>query len=170
MNHCGQPTHSDLPCRYPADRCPVHASRPQLDREKEPAFDARDPHALGRFAVERAASSSANPLQTARFMRAVTQLHGLGEAPMDYELALRETSLRGLIMNGEPPRNAEEWELARSIFAPDAIEEFEHWDRMHKALEPNLTEIYETYFADRRIAAGLPPVPLFEANDTQTKS
>ena len=128
MNHCSQPAHSGEPCRYPIDRCPRHARRPEIAFEGLHKADARDPHAIGRFAVERAATSIASPLQTARLIRAVTQLHAMGEAPMDQELALREIALRGRIMNGEPPRDDEEWALAEQVFNEPALMEFHRWE------------------------------------------
>lgn len=128
MIHCAQTTHSGEPCRYPIDRCPRHALRPEIASKRVSKADARDPHAIGRFAVEHAATSSASPLQTARLVRAVTQLHAMGEAPMDHELALREIELRGRIMNGQPPGNDEQWALAEQLFNDEALNEFHRWE------------------------------------------
>jgi hypothetical protein len=128
MTHCNQPTHSGEPCRYPIERCPRHARRPETAPNQPDHADARDPHAIGRLAVEHAATSSANPLQTARLMRAVTQLHAMGQAPVDEELALREIAMRGRIMNGQPPRDDEEWALAAQVFNEEALLEFHRWE------------------------------------------
>jgi hypothetical protein len=130
MTHCNQPTPTGHHCRYPIDRCPMHARRPELPPADAHKADARDPHALGRFAVERAATSTASPLQTARFIRAVTQLHGMGPGPMDQERALQEVALRGRIMNGQPPRDDREWAFAAEVFDDEAMLEFHRWERL----------------------------------------
>src|SRR5690606_37381027 len=57
----------------------------------------------------------------------------LGPAEMDEEEALREVELRGLIMQGVPPRTPEEWELAESIFDDDALREIRSWPPLLEA-------------------------------------
>ena len=51
-------------------------------------------------------------------------ISSLGPEPMALEEALAEVELRGLIMHGIPPRNAEEWERASRIFSADSLAEF----------------------------------------------
>ncbi|MGI8925144.1 MAG: hypothetical protein ACR2HN_00690, partial [Tepidiformaceae bacterium] len=57
-------------------------------------------------------------------------LLGLGPEALAQEEALRRVELLGVVMNGVPPRNDEEWELARSLFDEDALAEFARWEPM----------------------------------------
>lgn len=54
-------------------------------------------------------------------------VEALGEAPVSRERAAAEIALRGMVMHGMPPRNAEEWALAEELFTPDAITMFRTW-------------------------------------------
>lgn len=54
-------------------------------------------------------------------------VEALGEAPVSRERAAAEIALRGMVMHGMPPRNAEEWALAQELFTPDAIAMFRTW-------------------------------------------
>jgi len=84
---------------------------------------------VAREAITRVLEDYASPVQVARFVRTLAQLHAMGPAPMAEHYALKQVELRGRIMHGQPPRNEDEWELARAIFDDDAIAEFERWDR-----------------------------------------
>lgn len=55
-------------------------------------------------------------------------VEALGEPPVSRERALAEIALRGMVMHGMPPRNAEEWALAEELFTPDAIAMFRTWE------------------------------------------
>ncbi len=56
----------------------------------------------------------------------------MGPDEYDTEQMLREVELRGVLMNGIPPRNEAEWELAASIFDDDAIAEFKRWEMLQR--------------------------------------
>ena len=58
----------------------------------------------------------------------IRTLHALGPAPEDEDAVLAEIELRGVVMNGFPPRNEEEWALAAKVFDADAIREFHRWE------------------------------------------
>lgn len=51
----------------------------------------------------------------------------LGPEPLAEEESLREIELRGLLMNGIPPRTPDEWELAAKVFDDEALSEFRRW-------------------------------------------
>ena len=54
-------------------------------------------------------------------------VEALGEPPVSRERAAAEIALRGMVMHGMPPRNAEEWALAEELFTPDALEMIRTW-------------------------------------------
>lgn len=58
----------------------------------------------------------------------IRTLHTLGPEPEDQQAILAEVELRGVVMNGFPPRNDEEWALAERVFDADAIAEFHRWE------------------------------------------
>ena len=58
----------------------------------------------------------------------IRTLHALGPEPEDEDAVLAEIELRGVVMNGFPPRNEEEWALAAKVFDADAIREFHRWE------------------------------------------
>jgi hypothetical protein len=55
-------------------------------------------------------------------------VEALGEPPVSRERAAAEIALRGMVMHGMPPRNAEEWALAEELFTPDAVAMFRTWE------------------------------------------
>jgi len=138
---CLLPAPSGRPCGYPADCCPFHPPVPRPEpvieapELEEPAHrsllppEEPDMRYVARDAVERVLDGRASPIQVARLLRTLAQLHAMGPAPMAQHYALKQVELRGRIMHGQPPRNEQEWELARFIFDDDAIAEFERWDR-----------------------------------------
>ena len=133
---------SGRPCRYPADCCPFHSTAPEPSpvsdapgAPEEPAHrsllppEEPDMRHVAREAIDRVLEDGASPLQVARLVRTLAQLHAMGPAPLAQYYALKQVELRGRIMHGQPPRNDEEWELARAVFDDEAIAEFERWDR-----------------------------------------
>ncbi len=58
----------------------------------------------------------------------IRTLQALGPEPGDREMILRQVELRGVVMNGFPPRDEDEWALAERVFDADAIAEFHRWD------------------------------------------
>ncbi len=55
-------------------------------------------------------------------------LASLGEHDDRAGRALAEVELRGLVMNGRPPRDAAEWALATEVFGPEAAGEMAAWE------------------------------------------
>ena len=55
----------------------------------------------------------------------VRVLAGLGPDPLSEHEALAEVELRGLLMHGIPPKNAEQWARAERVFAPETLDEIE---------------------------------------------
>jgi len=68
--------------------------------------------------------SSSRALALSRLLHTAAQM---GPDELDEEQILREIELRGILMHGIPPRDDEEWELAKTIFDDDAIAEFKRW-------------------------------------------
>jgi len=131
---CNTTSPSGNPCAHPKAACPLHtpesASVEPLAPGDEPqaAKPMRDPRLLGQLAVERVFEENASPLQAARLIRTLRTLHAMGNLPEDEDRILAEVELRGVVMNGFPPRNEKEWALAREVFDDDAIREFHRWE------------------------------------------
>lgn len=53
---------------------------------------------------------------------------GLGPDGDALDEALAATVLRGRVMHGLPPEDEAQWELAASLFTPDALAELRSWD------------------------------------------
>jgi hypothetical protein len=96
---------------------------------RESAIAGRDLHAVAwrlledlleddRVDAARRASAGATLIRV---------VEALGEPPVSREQAAAEIALRGMVMHGMPPRNAEEWALAEELFTPDAIAMFRTW-------------------------------------------
>ena len=129
---CNITSPSGNACVHLSGSCPLHTPEPAVteppatDAEPETA-EPRDPRVIGRIVVERVLDENASPIQAARFLRTLRSLDAMGDLPEDQERVLKEIELRGVVMNGFPPRNEEEWALAREVFDDDAIAEFERW-------------------------------------------
>jgi len=122
-------------CPYHTDEQRAHAStgEPGAEGRNRPlrrdAIAGRDLHAVAwalleelledeRVDAARRASAGATLIRV---------VEGLGEPPVSRERAAAEIALRGMIMHGLPPRNAEEWALAEELFTPEAIAMFRTW-------------------------------------------
>lgn len=55
-------------------------------------------------------------------------LASLGEHDDRAGRALAEVELRGLVMNGIPPRDAVEWALASEVFGAEVVHEMAGWE------------------------------------------
>lgn len=139
---CGSPTPSGFSCGYPPNQCPLHirdlsasdAGGSTADPE-EPAPERVDHDTLARFAagvVFRLCRGKLSPLDAMRGLQALATYVKLPISKTADDEELAEIELRGVVMNGFPPRDEEEWELARKVFDADAIEEFERWEREGK--------------------------------------
>lgn len=132
IHPCPAQTPSGAPCAYPAETCPLHSQPPP---DAPPAVTERaaprDPRAIGQAVAEQVADGTASPLQASRLIRSLGQLNKLGSLTSDEEEQeiLAEVELRGLIMNGFTPRDAEEWIFACKVFDADLIEELVRWER-----------------------------------------
>ncbi len=123
------PYHSDEQRARAAASPPPGAPDPNRGRMRSDAVAARDLHGvawalleglLADDTVDAARKASAG----ATLIRVVS---GLGEPPVSRERAAAEIALRGMIMHGLPPRNAEEWALAEELFTPEAVAMFRTW-------------------------------------------
>jgi hypothetical protein len=161
---CGVLTKKDQPCKYPAHKCPHHqhrqaakqglqaAVRPVVSRsqpdfeppsppvQEPPALAEHDLRELGWWVIAQVLGESLDPRSAAVVVTVMRVLTALGAEPMAEEEALKETALRGRIMNGQAPRDAEEWERAARIFDADALAEFRRWERGPLALDGALLE------------------------------
>jgi hypothetical protein len=91
------------------------------------AVEARDLRELGWWTIEHTISGDVEPRSGTVICTIMRVLAALGPEPFAEEESLREIELRGLLMNGIPPRTADEWELAARIFDDDAASEFRRW-------------------------------------------
>ncbi len=57
-------------------------------------------------------------------------LESLGPSPESDERARAESVLLGRLSHGMPPEGEAEWDMARERFAPEAISDFEEWERL----------------------------------------
>ena len=146
---CRVTTLAGRPCGWDVARCPVPAHRQQreefaaqgpTDAGPEPApvappaeVEARDLVGLGWWLVERVISGATNTAEASVLASVMRVLAALGPGEMDRDAALREAQLRGLVMHGIPPRTAEEWELAESLFDDDALAELRRWQALLEA-------------------------------------
>lgn len=155
---CASPaTRSGRPCGYQIERCPylAHAASsadpsrhgiqagsqgPRPAGGSAPTTPVATPAAvtsrnLRDFAWWAAGALLSGELQgrdAAAVCSLIRTLHALGPEPADEEDVLAEIELRGVVMNGFPPRNEEEWALAERVFNPEAIEEFHRWETLGK--------------------------------------
>jgi hypothetical protein len=134
MTPCNLPLRNAEPCRYPGNRCPLHP-RPELHTSEtgtQPAPPTSKPgvHELMRDALNRLRTGQTSALASGRYMRGILAFHKLGFEPLEEDEVLAEIELRGCLMHGLPPRNQEEWDLAREKFDDEAIAEFERWQRL----------------------------------------
>jgi hypothetical protein len=103
-----------------------------LSRQRE---EIDPPKALGEHSVrgtgwwlaEQLISDAITPTRANALARLLRALSQLGPEPLEEEAALRQVELRGRIMHGRPPRDEEEWELARQTFRLEAFLEVKDW-------------------------------------------
>jgi len=91
------------------------------------ALEARDLRELGWWTIEHTIRGDLTPNRGTVISTIMRVLAAMGPEPLAEEEMLREVELRGVLMNGIPPRTAEEWELAGRIFDDDALAEFRRW-------------------------------------------
>jgi len=97
-----------------------HSTRPQRSK----AGDLRE---LGWWTIEHTIRGDLAPNRGSVISTIMRTLVGMGPAPLDEDEILREVELRGILMNGIPPRTDDEWELAAKIFDDEALSEFRRW-------------------------------------------
>lgn len=131
------PDRHGLKARQPERDAAVGAVHPNSIREPDPGAPERAmPEAVAERDLRDLAWWTAGALidgtMEARDVSAmctlIRTLHALGPEPEDQEAVLKEIELRGVVMNGFPPRNEEEWALAEQVFDADAIAEFHRWE------------------------------------------
>ncbi|MGH2632027.1 MAG: hypothetical protein ACRDG3_01335 [Tepidiformaceae bacterium] len=150
---CGAPTQKGTPCKLLRDECDYHRRWRERTRRQQPATPAprstasaqpnsgpvaastpppglgeRNLRDLGWWVVGRMTETELTAPNASVVVAVMRILASLGPEPLAEEDALKQVELRGLIMHGQPPRSAEEWQLAADIFEDDALEEFHRWD------------------------------------------
>ncbi|MFN0146830.1 MAG: hypothetical protein ACKVT1_09980 [Dehalococcoidia bacterium] len=158
---CLVTTRAGAPCGWDVDRCPVPAHRrerelarhdvkveppppvaapqpattppPARPFEPPPEVGGRDLVGFGWWLIERVIGGAISTAEAGVLASLMRVLAGLGPGEMDRDSALREAQLRGLVMHGIPPRDAEEWALAESIFDDDALAELHRWEALLEA-------------------------------------
>ena len=155
---CGsKSTRSNAPCGYELQQCPYagHAgdsadperhgsgpgertggqSRPPVPEPERPpvravpeAVAGRNLRQLAWWTIGALIDGSLEARDVAALCTLIRTLHTLGPEPEEEEAILAEIELRGVVMNGFPPRNDEEWALAERVFDADALAEFHRWE------------------------------------------
>lgn len=169
MGLCGRPTQAGGQCQWPAETCPHHSARgralarararafaakPEAEtgagRERPPltpppaaTFRRRDLRSLGWWAIGELIGGALEERTGTVLASLMRTLAALGPEPLATEEALREVELRGLLMQGLPPRTPGEWELAARLFSAEAVAEIARWrpsgeDHAGHDLEPLL--------------------------------
>jgi len=139
---CGAPTRAGGQCRYPTGECPWKSHRgrkaaqsadqaPPAEKSASepvpPLATEHDVRALAWWLVEQTVKGTIEMNRASVLGTLLRTLAALGPAPADEDEALAEVELRGVLMNGMPPRDDEEWTLAARIFDDDALAEFRRW-------------------------------------------
>ena len=127
---CGSPTSVGHSCGYPPNACPLHVRVwQQPDPETAPGhFDRNSLGPIAASVITRLSDGLLTPLDANRWLRAIATFVKLPVTDDDQERILREIELRGVVMNGFPPRDEEEWALAEKVFDAEAITEFHRWE------------------------------------------
>ena len=151
---CGsKATKSKTPCGYEIEKCP-HAGHardsaaperhgvaalaqadqpvgmtPATEERRAPeAIAGRDLRQLAWWTAGALIDGTLEARDVSAMCTLIRTLHALGPEPGDQEAILREIELRGVVMNGFPPRDEEEWALAERVFDAEAITEFHRWE------------------------------------------
>ncbi len=133
-SRCGHPTRAGGACRWPRNECPHHRNRKAVpaqtapepaDRETEPVQRPRerDLRELGWWLVDQVLAGRVGREQATGVASVMRVLAGLGPDAGDTDAALAEVELRGRIAYGLPPRDTDEWALARERFTEEALQE-----------------------------------------------
>lgn len=91
------------------------------------AIASHDLRALSWWIIRAVVEGTLDARPAAVAVSASRILLSLGPEGATQEEALREAALRGMVMNGVPPRDADEWALAEAIFEPEALEMIRRW-------------------------------------------
>ena len=96
------------------------------------AFASKDLRAVAWLVLERLYIADMTASEASAAGTIIRALTALGDDPGDEEEQLRIIELHGGLMNGVPPRDDEEWELAGRIFGPESIAEFRRWQALQE--------------------------------------
>jgi hypothetical protein len=153
---CSGRTQDGEPCGWTSGPCPHHGAdgKRRTARRKPPtnviepepvsvapprqslglpgAVVQHDLRQLGWWLIGETLLENVDVRSASVVVTAMRVISALGPEPMAEEDALKEVELRGRIMNGQPPRNAEEWARAERVFDGDAIAEFRRWEARGK--------------------------------------
>jgi hypothetical protein len=112
-------------------------SPPASERLPPPAIPEavanRDLRGLAWWAAGALLSGALQGRDAAVVSNLIRTLQSLGPEPESEDDVLAEIELRGLLMNGFPPRTEEEWALAQRIFDAEALAEFHRWEELGRA-------------------------------------
>lgn len=130
---CNSPTSTGHTCGYPPNACPLHIRVwPATAPGEQPLekFDRNTLKPIAESVITKLTGGAITPLEAIRWLRALRNFHDLPISQEDEDEVLAEIELRGVVMNGFPPRNDEEWALAAKVFDADAIREFRRWEEV----------------------------------------
>lgn len=102
------------------------------NRDSAEAFEAKDLRAVGWLVLERLYIADISASEASAAGTVIRALTALGDDPGDEEEQLRIIELHGGLMNGIPPRDDEEWELAERVFGPQSAAEFRRWQALRE--------------------------------------
>lgn len=167
---CGAPTRAGSSCRRPKAACSWHGGNANPAAPGNVETSANGPRALPvpsavterdlrKFSWWLAAKvlrAELEPQRASVLATLVRVLASLGPDPMSEREALAEVELRGLLMHGIPPKNAEQWARAEAIFAPETLAEIE---RRFALFGDGQGDYVRKPLLDREAGAGQADVP-----------
>ena len=154
-NKCNAPTQKGTPCRYDWPGCEYHtaAQRPALPPPQQRLFETREHDELAdEPAPRREAGPEFDAALEGRNLRDLFWLtlegvlheelseklasiiatlgraiFALGEEDIDREAAIAEAVVIGTILHGFPPRDEQQWEIARRHYDEHTLARLEDW-------------------------------------------
>ena len=131
---CNSSTDTGHACGYPPNACPSHtpiSSDILVTSPGEPPagkFDRNSLASIAESVITSLHAGALKPLDAIRWLRALHTFYQLPVSEISDEDAWKEVELRGRIMHGQAPRDAEEWARAERVFDDEALAMFHQWE------------------------------------------
>lgn len=104
------------------------------------ALAEHDIRALAWWLFERVAGPEKFDPDARVLVTILRLLETLGPDPLEMDVILAETVLRGKLSHGIPPASEDEWTLARERFSGEAVAEFRRWPPLGKGNSDHAAE------------------------------